>query len=177
MPWRPEDWSEWPVERWVATYRDDAALRAVREILLRLPDRERQTVLELTRGPSAWTTFLKTRFAQRVEVDLTATSAPELPGRCEVVLAVDTIGVAHLEPLLPRVHAALVEGGVLLATLAATPPGTTRLSMIGPVSGPGIHEVELQYRLRRAGFQGLRLRRFRSDDDTLLCMAVRRACN
>jgi len=177
MPWRPEDWSEWPVERWVATYRDDAAMRAVREILLQLPDRERQTVLELTRGPSAWMTFLEARFARRVEVELAAPRAPELPGRCEVVLAVDTIGVGQLVPLLPRVNAALVEGGMLLATLAASRPGTARLSMIDPPSGPGIHEVELQYRLRCAGFQGLRLRRFRGDDDTLLCMAVRRACN
>ncbi len=42
------------------------------------------------------------------------------------------------------------------------------------------HEVELQYRLRRAGFQGLRLRRFRREPgmaETILSMAVRRACN
>ena len=177
MPWRPEDWNEWPVERWVAAFRDDAAMRAVREILLRLPERERQTVLELTRGPSAWATFLEARFARRVEVDLTTSRVPELPGGFEVVLAVDTIGVGGLDPLLPRMHAALVEGGVLLATLAASRAGAAHQSMIGPASGPGIHEVELQYRLRRAGFQGLRLRRFRSDDDTLLCMAVRRALN
>jgi len=177
MPWQPEDWSEWPVKRWVASYRDDAVVQAVREILLRLPERERQTVLELTRGPSAWTTFLESRFARRLEVDLAATRAAELPGGCEVVLAVDTIGVDDLETLLPRVHASLVEGGVLLSTLAASRPGTARLSMIGPASGPGIHEVELQYRLRRAGFQGLRLRRFRGDDDTMFCMAVRRALN
>ena len=93
------------------------------------------------------------------------------------MLAVDTIEPSRLRELLPVIHASLVEGGVLVATLTARPTDGKPCEMIGPPSADGVHEVELQYRLRRAGFQGLRLRRFRGDQPTVLCMAVRRALN
>ena len=46
------------------------------------------------------------------------------------------------------------------------------------------HEIELQYRLRRAGFRGVRIRRIIDETvspathgESLLCMTVRRANN
>ena len=160
MPWRPEDWSEWPVDRWPASGSATAPahLRALYEILRWLPD-----------------------CASRV-VSLDPTSGGCDPSfstqRWDVVVAADSIGVPsvqQLDAILERISAALVEGGVFLATFPATVSGEPETS--GPRT---FHEVELQYRLRRAGFQGLRLRRFRREPrvaETILSMAVRRALN
>jgi len=92
-----------------------------------------------------------------------------------MAVAVDSIvapSVPELDLILGRVSAALVEGGIFLATFPAAVSGEARAA--------SLHEVELQYRLRRAGFQGLRLRRFGREPglaETILSMAVRRACN
>ena len=135
-----------------------AHVRALHDILRWLPDHASRVVsLDPTSG----------RFDPSVSTR-----------RWDVVVAVDSIvapNVLQLDAILERVWAALVEGGVFLATFPATVSGEPDTS-----DPRTLHEVELQYRLRRAGFQGLRLRRFRREPgvaETILSMAVRRACN
>ena len=176
MSWRKEDWSEWPVERWVGAYGDAAHVRAVRDILLRLPDRNRRRLVEITCGASPRLPWLEAQFADVVAVDLEQGALPELPAS-SAVLAVDTLPARALPELLPTIHASLDEGGVFVATLAAPANPSLPIDMLGPMRSDDVHEVELQYRLRRAGFQGLRLRRFRDDPPIVLAMAVRRALN
>ena len=98
----------------------------------------------------------------------------------------DDSSVADLAGLLPRIRASLIEGGIFIASLpAALLAAGKRLEMrLGAEDGlaaPGpIHEMEFQYQLHRAGFQGVRIRRFGLQADgsaRLLCMAVRRANN
>jgi hypothetical protein len=182
VPWRPEDWREWPDEHWVATCCEGAHTRAVRDILCGLPDRERMSVAELTRGESSRLPFLAARFGRVVTVDLEETGAERavLPPDPDLVVAVDTIEAKGADDLFARIRAALVEGGLLLATLVARPHASRPFPLRSGKSPSGFHEVELQYRLRRAGFQGLRLRRFRGEcgeEDVILGMAVRRALN
>lgn len=182
VPWRPEDWKEWPVESWVADYCGASHVRAVRDILRGLPDRERKYVADLTRGPSTHLPFLVACFERVITVNLRehARERLELPPDLDVIVAVDTVVANGADDLLVSIHDALVEGGVFLATLTARARGLRAFPMRGGESRSGFHEVELQYRLRRAGFQGLRLRRFRREihePDTILCMAVRRALN
>lgn len=178
MPWRPEDWKEWPVERWVATYCEAAHRRAVRDIVRSLPSASRRTVIELTRGPEVGCPFLAAHFTNVVPVRLAdGECVTRLPAGASAVVAVDTIRPAQVEHLLPGIHGSLVEGGVLLATFAATSADARPFDLTGAPPGGGVHEVGLQYRLRRSGFQGVRLRRFRGDEERLLCMAVRRALN
>jgi hypothetical protein len=176
MSWRKEDWSEWPVERWVARCGDAAHLQAVRDILRRLPEGRRRRVVELTRGPSSWSPWLETLSGDVVAVDLERVAPGELP-QASLVLAVDTLRGRQLPELLPVIHDALDEGGVFVATLPAPHDPASPIDMLGPLREDDVHEVELQYRLRRSGFQGLRLRRFRDAPPSLLAMAVRRALN
>jgi len=182
VPWRPEDWIEWPARTWIGSCGEPAPARAVREILRGLPGREHQTVVELTRGPSEQLAFLETRFARVLTVDLDTQDLARhgMPGAIDVVVAVDTIETGVSDDLIETIHGALVEGGVFLATLDARPHDPRPFPLRGETPSDGFHEVELQYRLRRAGLQGLRLRRFQGLDgevDTILCMAVRRALN
>ena len=176
MSWRKEDWSEWPVGRWVARCGDAAHLRAVRDILRRLPDARRLRVVELTRGPSSWSPWLEALCGDVAAVDLEHRAPAELPP-AGLVLAVDTLRPHQLPELLSVIHASLDEGGVFVATLAAPRDPQSPIDMLGSMREDDLHELELQYRLRRAGFQGLRLRRFRDEPAALLAMAVRRALN
>jgi len=110
--------------------------------------------------------------------------------RLHVAVAVDSIvgpRRADVDRVLEQVHQSLVEGGLLLATFPAAPrsgpPRPVALEGLGE-DGDGegplrFTEAELQYRLRRAGFRGLRIRRFPGGPapDGLLCLAVRRANN
>jgi len=181
VPWRPEDWKEWPEIDGLATYGDAAHVRAVLDILDRLPDLENKRVVELTRGAGSSLHSLASRVEPAQTVDLAAgmPGARLAPFSCDVIVAVDAIESARADAVLADVRASLVEGGVFLATLAARAPGPMGFAM--PIRAPrdGFHEVELQFRLVRAMFQGLRLKRLRSshEPDRILCMAVRRALN
>jgi hypothetical protein len=182
VPWRPEDWTEWPREQWVATGCEGAHTRALRDILRGLPCRERMRVVELTRGPSSRLPYPAAGFARVVTVDLERTGAVPraLPPDRDVVVAVASIEAEDADDLFACIRAALVEGGLFLATFAARPRASRPFPLRSGPSSSGFHEVELQYRLRRAGFQGLRLRRFRGEhgeEDVILGMAVRRALN
>jgi hypothetical protein len=182
VPWRPEDWEEWSVERCVAKHCEANHVRAVRDILRGLPDGELKCVADLTRGPSTQLPFLAACFRNVVTVDLGehALDRLTLPTSLDLIVAVDTIGTQGADALLVLLHDALIEGGVFVATLVARARGLRPFPLRGAEPRAGFHEVELQYRLRRAGFQGLRMRRFRREihePDTILCMAVRRALN
>jgi hypothetical protein len=182
VPWRPDDWNEWPAERWPATRGESSHVCAVREVLLRLPDCKSKTIVELTRGPATELPCLTTLFRRVVTVRLAAVAAGPLvlPPACDVVVAVDAIGAGGADETISRIHAALIEGGVFLATFAAQARGPWPFPMRQRAARSGFHEVELQFRLRRTGFQGLRLRRVRGaahEPERIVCMAVRRALN
>ena len=90
-----------------------------------------------------------------------------------------------VDRIFEQIRLSLVEGGLFLSSF----PAVSRLA--GPYEMPlgegedvaaphRFHEIELQYRLRRAGFQGVRIRRFAECEErpeSLLALAVRRANN
>jgi hypothetical protein len=92
---------------------------------------------------------------------------------------------ADIDRVFDQIHRSLVEGGVFLSTFPAVSrrsgPYKMRINEGEDVTAPHrFHEIELQYRLRRAGYRGVRIRRFRADEEraeTLLCTATRRANN
>ena len=176
MPWQPEDWNDWPEIDRVTRHGAATHVRAVLDILHRLPDLENKTLLELTRGVGS------SLHEAAASLDLAARriGSRVSPATCDVIMALDTIESDDADALFAEVHTALVEGGVFLATLAARPRGSSTFAL--PIREPaaGFHEVELQFRLTRAAFQGIRLRRLRGpahEPARILCMAVRRALN
>ncbi len=106
-----------------------------------------------------------------------------------VAVALDSILGPRAEDvnrILEQVHGSLVEGGLFLGTFPAAPrrggPVPLSLGRDSEASPAPIRftEMDLQYRLRRSGFTGAKLRRFPDGsgrDDVLLCIAVRRANN
>jgi hypothetical protein len=111
-----------------------------------------------------------------------------LRGRIDVLLAVDTLvrdDLARFDEVLDQTLRCLTEGGLLAATFPAAPRAATarevRLRVGTATADRALHEVELQYRLRRAGFRGVRILRLEAADgvypESLLCLAVRRANN
>jgi SAM-dependent methyltransferase len=110
-------------------------------------------------------------------------------GSLDVAVAIDSIvgpRVGDVDKIVGQVLQCLVEGGLFLATFPAQPRNGPRrmleLASEEATEGPQLRftEVELQYRLRRAGFRGVRLRRFagpESRPERLLCVASRRASN
>lgn len=103
----------------------------------------------------------------------------------DVAVALDSIvgpRTEDVDRILAQVHGGLVEGGILLATFpaASRDAGLRPVALAGDAPGSPddlplrFQELELQYRLRRAGFRGLRIRRV---EPSLVCMAVRRANN
>jgi hypothetical protein len=204
VPWNAEDWDGWI----------DSGRRArpvthqaqVQRILRHLPDRERKTVGDLGRERAARLPLLESLFERVLLVDLDAPARDPLPrtaetgmARCtlrdlgrlrirlDVTVAIDALAgsrLAEVDGALSLVHAALVEGGVLVATFPAVPrsnvPFTMRLDHGAGDGAATFHEVELQYRLQRAGFQGVRVLRLPPGAErrpSLLCMAVRRSWN
>ena len=111
-----------------------------------------------------------------------------LRGRIDVLLADGTLArddPARLDEALGHALGCRTEGGLLAATVPAVPRADAarevRLRVGATASDPALHEVELQYRMRRAGFRGVRILRLEAtagaDPDRLLCLAVRRANN
>jgi SAM-dependent methyltransferase len=106
----------------------------------------------------------------------------------DVAVAVDSIlgpRDTDIDRVFDQIHRSLVEGGVFISTFPAVSrrsgPYKMRINEGEDVKAPHrFHEIELQYRLRRAGYRGVRIRRFHGDDEraeTLLCTATRRANN
>jgi len=183
VPWQPEDWEEWPAIDRSAGYGDATQIRAVLDILNRLPDLENKLLVELSNGDGSSLHPMARRCEPALIVNLAASTIESRvsPSTCDVIVGVDAIeSDARASHVFAQAHGALVEGGVFLATLPARPRSPLAFSMPMRDPGAGFHEVELQFRLTCAGFQGLRLRRLRGsshEPDRLLCMAVRRALN
>ena len=210
MPWGPEDWDALLLRNEEPMHHSPVLLEAVEEVLLRIPNRRRKTVADLGCGMGSGLPFLAANFDKVIAVDYApaslAAARKQLSGETiefrrrdlrdlkpfrgalDVAVAVDSIlgpRNSDIDRIFEQVHRSLVEGGVFLATFPAvsrnTGPYPMQLGDSDDVLAPHqFHEIELQYRLRRVGFQGVRMRRFDPDDErpeSLLCMAVRRANN
>lgn len=122
---------------------------------------------------------LPVNFRRRDLRDLTP-----LRHRLDVALLVDAVNgprASDVDRVLTQVAGSLVHGGVLVATFRARPrQGKTPVPLplgdaaieAGPDGLPAFHETELQYRLRCAGFRGLRLRRLRGRGGSPDALAV-----
>ena len=175
-------------------FRDDEARRIaspgpmelVQHLLARLPGRGAKTVAHIGPAPLSRLRTLAADFERVVVVGRALGELTPLRGRVDVVLADGTLGrrdPAELDATLEQVHGCLTEGGLLAATFPASPAtGTAREMLLRDRTPLGptleLHEIELQYRLRRSGFVGVRIRRLDSPHGPcLLCLAVRRANN
>jgi hypothetical protein len=149
----------------------------------RLTQREHKVVADLGRGLGARRPLLSARFGEVCELD-------HLDGceqRFDAVVAFDSIRGPRLtdfDRTLVSIRRSLVEGGLLLATFPAAPKETIARAMLldggdGTPLPAVFHEIELQYRLQRAGLRGAAIRRAADRDDRqmLVCRAVRRADN
>lgn len=104
--------------------------------------------------------------------------------RLHVAVLADAVNgprASDVDRVLGEVAGALVDGGILVATFRARPrhgkaPVPLPLGAAPLETGldglPAFHEAELQYRLRCAGFRGLRLRRLRGPADAPDALAV-----
>ena len=181
-----QDRARWLREEDAGRIGSPGPMELVQQLLMRLPGREAKTVVHLGTAPLARLRTVAEGF-ERLVVARTLGELVPLDGRVDVVLADGTIGrrdPAELDAVLEHVLRCLTEGGLLAATFPA-PPATAaaremRLRVAGAASAERLplHEIELQYRLRRSGFRGVRVLRFDSPRGArLLCLAVRRANN
>jgi SAM-dependent methyltransferase len=210
MRWGPEDWDALIVGPQESAADVSPAERSLHDLLRRVPGRSRMTVADLGCGSGRLLPFLCAEFGCVIAVDYAPRSialARGMPAGENVVFRRrdlrdlapfrNTLDVAvavrsilgprpeDVDRILGEIGRALVEGGLLAAIVPASPAGTARvpLRLAGDGSAPfllGFHEIELQYRLRRAGFRGVRIRRFEEADGAraaLLCTAARRTVN
>ena len=187
MPWGPEDWTDWLDDDRSETYCTPAHLRALREVLRKIPDAHTRDMALVRGALEDPLGGLADRFARIVTVN-PAPGGQGFPRRFGIAVAFDSItGERGLDVVksVECVHGMLAEGGIFVGTFPARlreeRPFTMQLSgRDSPRVTEPFHETELQYLLHRAGFHGLRIRRFPGDvnrPEALLCMGVRRACN
>lgn len=181
MPWAAEDWNGLLTDG--VSERELGCDSALRSVLDRIPDRRQMSLGLVGYVDAARMGFLESHYGTvslLPPVDRPNGSAR----RYDLVLAArPRPSEGGLDGLLERIHRRLVEGGILILTLpaATTMGGMIELQLDGgrPTCAHAIHEVELQYRLHRAQFQGERIRRVADEiqGSTLLAMATRRASN
>lgn len=148
---------------------------------------QRVVALDFAPASLAWARHgcrgLGVEFRRRDLRDLTPFRA-----RFDVALALESLlgpRTGDVDRMLVQVFLSLTEGGLLVASFPAVElrQRDCPLALVHsePAAwGEGFHEVGLQYRLRRAGFRGLRLQRFKGEEDepdAILCVAARRANN
>lgn len=210
MYWGPEEWDAWALRTAGGPVQPLPHERALLDFLGSVPGRTRMTVADLGCGAGRLLPFLAREFGKVVAIDYAPASLALARRVCvgrEVVfrrrdlrdlspfrkafhtaVAVESIvgpRPEDVDRILRQIHDSLVEGGLLAAVFPARLRGSEPLSLRlagGPPSLAPLrfHEIELQYRLRSAGFRGLRIRRFRGADPAggaLLCIASRRAAN
>ncbi len=210
MRWGPEQWDAWSRGRAGREDEDSPADASLLEVLSRVPRRRMKTVADLGCGTGRLLPFLSREFGKVIAVDYAPASLALARRVCvgrdvtfrrrdlrdlapfrnslDVAVAVRSIvgpGPEDVDRILAQVRGSLVHGGLLAAIVPATAPGEAMIPMrlAGDPPGPemiGFHEIELQYRLRRAGFDGVRIRRFDAEEGcsgALLGTAARRADN
>ena len=210
MLWGPENWDEWRLRTGTDFSPHPLPDRSLRETLKRIPGSSEMTLADLGCGTGRWLPFLAEHFEQVVAIDYAPASLAlarrasknldvvfrrrdlrdltPFRNSFDIALAVDSIvgpRPADVDRILAQVWLSLCEGGLFLATFPAAPrqgePVSLPLGEDREMPAPHrLTEMELQYRLCRVGFQGLRIQRFpfdRSGAGVLLCQATRRANN
>jgi SAM-dependent methyltransferase len=210
MVWGPDDWDAWTLTAPEDDAPPPPDEDPVREFLRAIPGRRAMTVADLGCGRGDWIAFLSSHFGQVVAVDyapFTLAAARRgckdrrvifrrrdlrdlgpLRGAIHVALALESIlgpAVEDVDRMLGQVHASLVDGGLFVGTFPARPrrggPVPMALSGFPVPEGPlRFSEVDLQYRLRRAGFRGVRTRRLPAAcgrAERLFAIAARRGDN
>ncbi len=208
MLWGPDDWDAWTLSRGTSRSAPRSGREVLRDFLLRVPGRRAMTVADLGCGAGEMLPFLASEFGRVVAVDYAPASLALARRVClgkpvhfrrrdlrdltpfrntfHVAVALNSIlgpRPEDVDRILREIHAALREGGLLAAVFPAATrePGLIPLRLAGDPAPPRpvpLHEVELQYRLHRAGFHAIRLRRLEDDVEAcLLGVAVRRASN
>jgi hypothetical protein len=181
VPWEGDDWRHWWGEERARESHRAPHLEALQRILVRFPDRHALVAAHLERTSPGIAPFLDDHFRRVVRIGSLPRGLTRFRGSFHVVVAVDVLAGAGATSL-PFVHAALTEGGILVGTVPASAPGADpcELRLELPELPQRLHEVELQYYLSRAGFQGLRIRRIPADlcfAERMLFMGARRALN
>jgi len=181
----PEDQDAW-VLREAGASGLPSAFETIHHLLLRLPDRHRGALGVFGAVPDGALVLLAARY-ERV-VGRTCCRPAELRRlavRLDAAIAHDLFRGATraaVDGTLAALHDSLVEGGLLFATFPALASRGRPYALWPraelPEGGP-YHEIEVQYRVRRAGFRGLRLWRVAEPGSAprLLALAARRACN
>lgn len=207
MSWGVDDWELWsswtPTERG----RSRSVQDWVADLLRRLPDLERRRLADLGSSLSATLPATAARFAEVVAVDRPGVLRTRTPAtrdglglphggcslaqlanggrRYDAAVAIDSwceAGRADLDLVLRSTWCGLTEGGIVLVSVPARRDRRRPFTMaLGAADGdePGrYHELELQYLMSRAGYQGVRIRELGEGvDRALVAMAVRRALN
>ncbi len=210
MAWGPDDWDAWTLQALEDDAPPPVGEDPVREFLLGISGRRGMTVADLGCGRGDWIGFLSAHFGQVVAIDYAPFTLAAAKRGCKdprvifrrrdlrdlgplrdaihVALALESIvgpAVEDVDRMLAQVRASLVEGGLFVGTFPARPRrgGPVPMALAGfPVAeGPlRFSEVDLQYRLRRAGFRGIRIRRLPAScgrGERLFAIAARRGDN
>jgi len=174
----PEDWMDWPVAEGIPTRGIDSHVRAAHQIACRLAGDSRGRALQITSQGDVASPELRAAFERHETSDLSRDALDTLDPGFDVVVATGVFSPGELPSALRQVRGLLVEGGVLLLTVKARGRDELPFPMIARPK-EAWHELELQYCLRRAAFQGLRIRRMDAEGggQQFLVMAVRRALN
>lgn len=210
MAWGPDDWDAWTVSAPDEDLPPPVETGLVHDLLKRIPGRRKMTVADLGCGRGDWLDFLARHFGQVVAIDYAPVTLAAARRSCRhdgvifrrrdlrdltpfhgclhVALALESLAGPRIEDvdrMLGEVHACLVEGGLFVSSFPARAARGEPVPMplVGFPSTDGplrFSEVDLQYRLRRAGFRAVRLRRIAARSgrgNLLLCVATRRADN
>jgi len=205
----PEDWDRWLEEQDGPRLALPETIFEIERWLGRLPARETKTIADLGCGLGTRLPLLAAKFGKLIAVDYAPAGMARLRrryhnlgiefrrrdlrdlcpfyGRLDAAIAIDSIvgpRLSDFDRILVQIRRCLVEGGLLLATFPAAPKSTIAKAMLldggdGTPAPPEFHEIELQYRLQRAGLRGAAIRRVinREGRESLVCRAVRRADN